>query len=221
MDGTSLTLYFHPLASYCHKVLIALYEHDIAFDKRLVNLGDAADRAALQALWPMVKFPVLEDGARVLAESSIIVEYVDHHHGKEPRLIPADFDAALEVRLWDRVFDNYVQTSMQEIVADKIFGRGADLAPQRAALEQAYRMIDDSVATRIWAAGATFSMADCAAAPALFYASTLVPFPAECTHLAAYFERLVARSSVQRVLEETKPWLALYPFADQVPQRFR
>jgi glutathione S-transferase len=217
-----LTLFYHPLASFCHKVLIALYEQGTAFEKRLINLGDGADRAALQALWPMIKFPVLSDPARGrdVAESSVIIEYLDHYYAGSQPLIPAHWDAALEVRLWDRVFDNYVQLPMQEIVADRIYSRAADLAPQRAALEKAYRMIDQRMASRTWAAGDAFSMADCAAAPALFYASIVAPFPGDCTHLAAYFERLMARASVRRVLEEARPYFSMYPFAEKIPARF-
>jgi glutathione S-transferase len=223
MEGMPLTLYYHPLASFCHKVLIALYEHEVPFSPRLVDLGDGADRAALQALWPMIKFPVLSDPARGrdVAESSIIIEYLDHYYAGAQQLIPAQWDAALEVRLWDRVFDNYVQLPMQEIVADRIFGRAADLAPQRAALERAYRMIDERMATRTWAGGDAFSMADCAAAPALFYAATVVPFPGECGHLAAYVERLMARPSVVRVLDQARPYFSMYPFAENIPELLR
>lgn len=218
----SLTLYYHPLSSFCHKVLIALYELDAAFEPRLVNLGDAADRAALQALWPMTKFPVLSDQARGrnVAESSVIIEYLDHYHAGAHKLLPGDWDAALDVRLWDRVFDNYVQVPLQAIVFDRIVGGGADLSAQRAMLSTAYQMIDERLATREWAGGEAFSMADCAAAPALFYASTLVPFPAPAVHLAAYFERLMARASVKRVLEEAKPYFSMYPFAENIPARF-
>ena len=217
-----LTLLYHPLASYCHKVLIALYEHEAAFTPRLINLGDAADRAVLQAAWPMTKFPVLRDHGRErdVAESSIIIEYLDQHHAGAHKLIPTAPDAALEVRLWDRVFDNYVQGPMNEIVVDRIFGRGGDMAPQRAALVQVYRMIEERMATRTWAGGQAFSMADCAAAPALFYASTLQPFPKECLQLQAYFDRLMARPSVARVIDEAKPYFNMYPFAEAIPARF-
>lgn len=218
----SITLYYHPLASFCHKVLIALYEHGTSFERRIINLGDAADRAELGAIWPLVKFPVIRDHERerALAESSTIIEYLDHHQQGAGKLVPGDWDDALDVRLWDRFFDNHVQGPMQAIVADRLFGANGDMARERAALHTAYRMIDDRMATREWMAGPGFSMADCAAAPALFYASTLEPFPAEAVHLAAYFERLVARPSVKRVLEETKPFLQFYPFVEAVPKRF-
>lgn len=213
-----MTLYYHPLASFCHKPLIALYELEIPFDKQLIDLGDEADRAALQALWPIGKFPVLRDGARIVPESSTIIEYLDRDHGT---LVPADWEGALLVRQWDRHFDNYVQVPMQEIVLDRIKGAGADLAPQRAMLATSYAMIEAQLAGKTWIAGDAFSMADCAAAPALFYASTLVPFSADRPLLQAYFERLAARPSVARVLEEAKPYLHFYPFVDAVPARFR
>lgn len=216
----NITLYYHPLSSFCHKVLIALYEHGIDFEKRIINLGDEADRAELRAIWPMMKFPVIRDHAhdRNVPESSIIIEYLDRDAA---RLIPQDRDDALDVRLWDRYFDNYVQRLIQQIVSNRISGANADMSGARAALDTAYHMIDSRLAARTWAAGEGFSMADCAAAPALFYASTLQQFPAECAHLAAYFERLVARPSVKRVIDEAKPYFDLYPFADSIPARFR
>ncbi len=219
----AFTLYYHPLSSYCHKVLVALYEHGVDFTPRIINLGDEADRAELRTAWPMVKFPVLRDDGRErdVAESSIIIEYLDVHAAGPRKLIPDDRDDALDVRLWDRVFDNYVQGPMNAIVADRIFSGAANLAPQRAALDNVYRMIEERMQERTWAAGKDFSMADCAAAPALFYASTVQPFPDNCAGLHAYFERLMARPSVKRVMEEAKPYFHMYPFEENVPERFR
>ena len=218
-----LTLYYHPLSSFCHKVLIALYEHGIDFERRVINLGDDADRAALAALWPVTRFPVLRDHARQrnLAESSIIIEYLERHGGGHPRLIPAHWDEALETRLWDRIFDQYVQRPVQDIVADTCRSVRGDMTPQRATLVTSYRMINERMVGRTWVAAERFSMADCAAAPALFYAMTIQPFPDEFWNLRAYFERLMARLSVQRVLAESKPYFALYPFAVSIPERFR
>lgn len=218
-----LTLYYHPLSSFCHKVLVALYEHGVDFTPRLINLGDAADRAELQSVWPVIKFPVLRDQARArdVAESSIIIEYLDRHVARAHKMIPELWDDALDVRLWDRVFDNYVHGPVQQIVADRIHGAGADLTRQRAALDTAYRMIDERMKSRLWVAGEVFSMADCAAAPALFYAATLQPFPDGCANLAAYAERLIARPSVKRVLDEAKPYFSMYPFAENIPERFK
>ncbi len=218
----ALTLYYHPLASYCHKVMVALHELGIDAERQLVDLADAQQRAQLQALWPMVKFPVLRDHARGrdIPESSIIIEYLDRLGGVG-RLIPSDPDAALEVRLWDRVFDNYVQTPMQEIVAATFSPVAPDTSVQQAVLAKAYAMLDAHFAGRQWAAGDAFSMADCAAAPALFYAATVHPLPPQCANLAAYFERLMARASVRRVLDEARPYFAMYPFASAIPERFR
>lgn len=218
-----LTLYFHPLSSFCHKALIALYELDIAFEKRIIDLGNEADRAELQALWPIGKFPVLRDHARQKAvpESSVIIEYLDRLHPGQAQLIPEDRETALEVRLWDRFFDLHVQVPMQKIVADRINAANGDLTRERAALTTAYGMLERQLAARTWVASPAFSMADCAAVPALFYASTLVPFPDDYQHLSAYFDRLVQRSSVKRVIDEARPWFSWYPFAEAIPERFR
>jgi glutathione S-transferase len=218
-----LTLYYHPLSSYCHKVLIALYENGCAFDKRLIDLGSEADRAELAAIWPFCKFPVIHDPARQcdVVESSVIIEYVDHFFASSAPLIPHDWERALEVRHWDRVFDLYVHRPMQQIVSDRINAARGDLTGERATLQTAYRMIDRHLPGKTWMAGEHFSLADCAAAPALFYASTLVPFDAGFKHLAAYFERLIERPSYRRVLEEARPYFSLYPFAEALPERFR
>jgi len=219
----SLTLYYHPLASFCHKVLIALYENGIEFEKRLINLADGEDRAELQAIWPLCKFPTISDGARgrELPETTIIIEYLDRFFAGEHPLIPADWEDALEVRLWDRIFDNYVQVPMQRIVGDRMRGEKGDLSNERATLETAYAMIDQRMASRTWVAGRGFSMADCAAAPALFFAGAVQPFPTKCGHLKAYFDRLTDRPSFRRVIEEAKPYFSFFPFADEIPQRFR
>jgi glutathione S-transferase len=219
----SLTLYYHPLASFCHKVLIALYENGCEFEKRIIDLGNEADGAELQALWPLRKFPVLRDHVRNrnVAETSIIIEYLDHFFPGEDRLIPTDWEHALEVRHWDRIFDNYVQGPMQQIVSDRISGAHGDLTSVRATLETSYRMIDSHISSRTWVSGKNFSMADCAAAPALFYASTVQPFPRELQHLRAYLDRLTGRPSFQRVLEEAKPYFSFYPFAEAIPKSFR
>lgn len=218
----ALTLYYHPLASFCHKVLIALYENDVAFDARTIDLGNADDRSVLTALWPFCKFPVIHDQERQrsVAESSIIIEYLDRFFPGPQPLIPDDFETALQVRLWDRVFDNHVHEPMQTIVLDHIKGSGGDMSNARATIRTAYDMLDRHLATSTWAAGPHFSLADCAAAPALFYAMTVEPFPQTHLHLRAYFENLVARPSVKRVLDEAKPYFSMYPFHSAIPERF-
>lgn len=218
-----LTLYYHPLSSYCHKVLVALYEQAVEFEKKLIDLSSEADRSALQALWPLCKFPVIRDHTRQrdVPESSVIIEYLDHYCPGRQQLIPDDADSALEVRLWDRFFDLYVHTPMQQIVADRIRATNGDLSRERAMLTTAYAMLERQLESRIWVASADFSMADCAACPALFYACTLVPFPEDHRHLKAYFERLIQRPAFHRVIDEARPWFAYYPFAEALEQRFR
>jgi glutathione S-transferase len=218
----SLTLYYHPLSSYCHKVLIALYEHGVDFEKRIIDLGNAEEKAELQALWPIGKFPVFRDHTAQfdVAESTIIIEYLDHYFAGQTRLIPGNWDTALEVRLWDRICDNYLQTPVQQIVLDRIIGANGNLTPQRSTLQTVYGMLDRQLATSTWLASDEFSLADCAAAPALFYASTLERFPEEQRHLNAYFDRLMDRPSVQQVIDEARPYFSLYPFEQDIPQRF-
>lgn len=222
-----LTLYYHPLSSYCHKVLLALYEGGIAFQPRIINLGNPDDRAELAALWPPCKFPVLHDAERghTVPESSIAIEYLAEHYAGAAALLPADADARRAVRLWDRVFDNDVQTPLQKIVGDRLRPEGErdarGVADARAALHAAYRLLEPQLAQQPWVAGAQFSMADCAATPALFYAAILEPIPEEHTQLRAYFERLLLRPSVQRVLREAQPYFQYFPFLDAMPARFR
>jgi glutathione S-transferase len=218
----SLTLYYHPLSSFCQKALIALYEHGIDFEKRIIDLGNDADRAELQALWPIGKFPVIRDHAqqRSVPETTVIIEYLDRFYAGQSRLIPDDWDTALEVRLWDRFFDLYVQEPLQAIVGDRLRAANGDLTRERSMLMTAYGMIDRQLASRTWVASVDFSLADCAAAPALFYASTLVSFPDGYGHLRAYFDRLTQRASFQRVIDEARPYFSLYPFVDAIPSRF-
>ena len=216
--ATGLTLYLHPLASYCWKVLIALYENDTAFRPQLVDLSDPAARAALEALWPFARFPVLRDEARGLTvpESTIIIEYLAHHRPGPVALLPADPDAARDVRLADRFYDLYVQEPMQAIVADRLRAPGLrdphGVARARA-LDVAYGMIERDMATRLWASGDLFTMADCAAAPALHYADRVHPLGERHPHARAYLRRLEARPSFARVLAEAAPYAHLFPSA--------
>jgi glutathione S-transferase len=213
----SLTLHYHPLASFCWKALIALYENDVPFKPNLVDLGNPAERAALLKLSPIGKFPVLEDDARgqVVPESSIIIEYLDRHYPGRTRFIPDQPDLALQTRLRDRFYDLYVHLPMQTIMvdrlrpADKKDPNGVDEA--RARLRASYGMIERQMSSGGWATGDTFTMADCSAAPPLFYGNMAVPFGEEHSNLAAYFERLKARPSVARVMEEAKPYFKMVP----------
>jgi glutathione S-transferase len=216
-----LTLYYHPLASYCWKVLIALYESGTPFERRIIDLGDPAQRAELSALWPLCKFPTVRDGERIVVESSIIVEHLDRHHPGPRPLVPRDAGAALEARLWDRLCDNYGQTPVQEIVFDRLRGGRDDMSRPRATLVTFYKMVEQQLGASQWIVGADFGLADCAAAPALFYGQTLEPFPGDCGRLRAYFDRLIERPSVRRTLDEAKPYFESYPFERAIPARFR
>lgn len=221
----ALSLHFHPLSSHCHKVLIALYELALPFEPRPLNLGDPQQRSAFLALWPTGKMPLLVDGARVVPETTIIIEYLTQHHAPAGQtLLPADADAALEVRLMDRLVDLYVMHPMQAIVADRLRAE-ADrdpiaVAKARETLSMAYGLLEQRLGDRAWLAGPQFSMADCVAAPSLFYSTTLVPFAPEHARLAAYYERLLARPSVARVLDEARPFFQYYPFREALPARF-
>jgi glutathione S-transferase len=210
----ALKLYFHPLASFCHKALIALYENRVPFEPIIVDLRDEASRAAFRAVWPMA---VLRDEARhrTVAESTIIIEFLDAHYGGPTRFLPADVDRAWQTRMWDRFHDHYVQEPMQKIVADRLrpAGKtdpyGVDLA--KAQLHQAYDVMEREMDSKTWAIGDDFTLADCAAAPALFYANTVVPFAETHKNLAAYLDRLMVRPSFARVLEEAQPYFNLFP----------
>jgi glutathione S-transferase len=223
----TLTLYFHPLASYCHKVLIALYESGTKFETHVVDFGDAAATTRFKALWPIGKIPVLRDESRgrTVPETTIIIEYLQQHYPGPRPLLPADADARLEARHWDRFFDLYVSGPMQTIVGDHFRPDGAKdaqgVAAAIATLKTAYGMIDRQMADRRWAIGEDFSIADCAAASALFFVETLLPFSKTHPNLAAYFERLVDRPSFARVLAEAKPYFHFYPFQDRIAARFR
>jgi glutathione S-transferase len=218
----TLILHAHPLSSYCHKVLIALYEAGTPFEPRHVDLGDPAARAKFMTISPWGKMPALEDKARreIVFETSIIVEYLDRHYPGPHPLLPADEDARLQARLWDRVFDLYVQGPMGAAVMATIRGEPERIPEHAEALLASYRQIEAHMAGREWAAGSTFSLADCAAAPALFYARVVAPFPDDHPAIAAYFERLIARPSVARTLVEARPWFHMYPYRDRLEPRF-
>jgi glutathione S-transferase len=213
----SLTLYCHPLASFCQKVLIALYENDTPFEPHIVDLGDEASRNAFKKIWPMGKFPVLRDDARnvTVPESSIIIEYLATHCPGRTELVPINADLAWRTRLLDRFYDMHVHVSMQKIVADKLRPAGSTdphgVAEARSVLQTCYGVIDEEMRNRTWATGEAFSMADCAAAPALFYADLVEPFSATHPHAAAYLARLKSRPSFAHVIDEAKPYFAMFP----------
>ncbi|KRB11207.1 glutathione S-transferase family protein [Lysobacter sp. Root690] len=222
----SLSLYSHPLASFCHKVLIALYEQGTPFQAHLLDLGNPDAKAGFLDLWPVGKMPVLRDDARdrTVPETSVIIEYLDRHYPGPHPLLPADDDARLDVRLWDRFFDLYVHAPMQKFVSDHLHAAGdkdpRGLADAQATLATAYAMIERQAAGRVWICGDDFSLADCAAAPALFYAAIVAPLPSQHPNLHAYYERLMDRPSVRRTIAEARPYFPMYPFNHLIPARF-
>lgn len=213
----TLKLYFHPLSSFSQKALVALYENDTPFEPHVVNFGDEASRREFLDVWRMGKIPVLKDTARdwMVPETSIIIEYLDQHYPGSTRFIPADVDIARQMRLRDRFFDLYVNTPMQKIVTDRLRPEGQHDAfgveEARRQLSTALELVDSAMVSKEWAAGAEFSMADCAAAPALWYANEVQPFADRQPNAFAYLKRLMARPSFARALAEAEPYLQYFP----------
>lgn len=208
-----LTLYAHPFAAYCWKVLIALYENGTPFTYRLIE--DAAGWAELQSLWPLRKFPLLVDGTQVVAESSIIIEHLMVRHPGPVRLIPGDADAALAARFMDRFFDNYVMAPTQTLVSDRLLAdadrHAKSVVDARKVLDVAYGWLNNTLAQRAWSIGTEFTLADCSAAPALFYADWVHPIGEGCPAVRDYRRRVLARASVARTVDEARPYRKLFP----------
>ena len=221
---TALALYYHPLSSYCHKVLIAIDELGIEVEKRLLNLGDLAERAAFLALWPTGQMPLLVDHGRPVPETSIIIEHLHRHASPGRTLFPHDPDALLQVRLWDRLFDLYVMTPMQTLTSNLLQAEtdrdAFGVAAARTSLSSAYAFIDRHLEGRTWVADDEFSIADCSAAPALFYAVTYAPIPPQHRHLVAYFDRLMQRPSVPRTIDDARPYFKFYPGRSGLSSRY-
>ena len=213
----SLTLYYHPLSSFCQKVVTALYEGGVSFTPHLVDLMDENAAAAFKRVWPIGKFPVLRDEARqrTVPESTIIIEYLALHHPGAAHLIPADPDLALRCRAGERFDDLNVNVPRQKIVTDRLRPEGRDdaigVGQARAQLEAALGIAEREMADREWAIGNAFSMADCAAAPALYYANLVTPLAPRFPAVAAYLDRLMRRPSVARVVDEAAPSRANFP----------
>jgi len=211
----ALIFHFHPLSSFCHKVLIALYETGTPFEPRTVDLfGEAAE---YRKIWPIGKIPVLRDEAkdRIIPEASIIIEYLAQHYPGKTQLFPADRDLCRHMRLRDRFYDLYVHVPMQKIVTDRLRPAGKNdpygVEEARDLLKTSLGMIDQDMAGNRWAMGDDFTMADCAAAPALFYADWVAPFRDTHKNAAAYLDRLKERPSYARVLKEAEPYFAMVP----------
>ena len=209
----TLKLYAHPFSMYCQKALIAFYENALPFEFRLLDGGAASDELA--ALWPLKRFPVLVDGGKTVLEASIIVEHLNVFHPGPVRLIPEEPALALDVRMMDRIFDNYVSTPLMTIVLDSMRAPGErdakGVVDARATLETSYAWLDGRMAGRSWASGDAFSLADCAAAPALFYADWTHAIDPGFAHLHAYRRRLLARPSFARAVDEARPYRSFFP----------
>ena len=188
----SLTLYIHPLASFCHKVLIALHENEVAFRPETIDLGDPGSAAELLAKWPVGKIPVLHDAGRerVVPETSIIIEYLQQHYPGPVALLPEDGDARLEARLWDRFFDLYVSVPMQKIVTDRIRPEGGNdpvgVADAHRTLDTAYAMIDAQLDGKRWA-------------PAITSPSPTAPQPPACSSPRSSIRSRAGRPSWQAI----------------------
>jgi glutathione S-transferase len=211
----TLALYAHPFSSYCQKALIALYENATPFELKMLGPDAPENYARLKELWPIGKFPLLEDGNTVIFEATAIIEYITVYHPGPVRLFPSDAKLAIDVRMMDRVFDNCVMTPMNWIVRDFLRAPEArdaqTVSEARNMLDTIYPWLDKRMASRQWACGDPFSLADCAAAPSLFYADWVHPIAGELAHLRDYRRRLLARPSFARAVDDARPYRQLFP----------
>lgn len=209
----TIELFAHPFSSYCQKAITAFYENDTPFELRMLEPANAASEE-FAALWPIGKFPLLREGERVVPEATMIIEYLHVHHPGPVRLIPDDPDAAIEVRMMDRFFDNYVATPQQKLVFDLIRPEAErdprGVAEAKAMLDKAYAWLEAYMADREWAAG-DFSLADCSASSQLFYADWSYPMEGRFPNVAAYRQRLMARPAFKRAIDEARPYRSYFP----------
>jgi glutathione S-transferase len=222
----ALTLHLHPLSSYCHKVLMALYENGTTFEASIVNMMDSDARAAYLKISPFGKIPSLTDSTRnvTVNETSIMIEYLQQHYPGPQKFIPEDAEAALSARMWDRIVDHYLHTSMQKIVGDTMRPDGAHdphgVADARRTMQTALDLLEQRLAEVPHPGGDKFTIADCAAAPPLFYAQAILPYAESHPRVARYFEALSQRPSFVRLIGEAKPFFQYFPFVDRLPKRF-
>lgn len=214
-NSAMVRIYGHPFASFCWKALIALYERAVPFEFLMVDADHPENVEAVNRLTPTGQFPVLVDGARAVVESAAIIEYLDLHHGDAPPMVPSSPRVAIEARQMDGIFDDYVMTPLSRMVFNVIRDedkRDPHLAGEaKAMLDKSYAWLDRRMEGREWAANDTFGIADCAAAPALFYAHWGHPIPQSLAALRDYRARLLARPSVARVVDEARPWREIFP----------
>jgi glutathione S-transferase len=213
----SLTLHYHPLSSFCWKTLIALYENDTPFTPNLVNFGDPAQAAAFKQLWPVRKFPVLRDERAKLTipESTVIIEYLDRHYRGRTRFLSDDPDTAHQIRLTDRIYDLHLHMHMQKVVGDRLRPEGKHdphgVEDAKKRMRITLDIVDRDMQGKTWAVGDSFTMADCAAAPALYYANLVLPFAETHRNATAYLDRLLQRPSFARVVKEAEPYRHMFP----------
>jgi glutathione S-transferase len=217
-----LTLYGHPFSSYTWKALIPLYANDTPFEFREIGpAGRDEWNAFVHAAHPAGKFPILTDGETTVIEATAIVEYLAVHHPGPAPLIPADPAVAVEARMLDRVFDNYVMANMQRVVGAYLSNTAVGNTPQvgepdlaeveagQAGLRRAYAWLENWLGAN--ALSPHVSLVTCAAAPSLFYADWVEPIPGGCPRLAAMRGELLALPAVNRCVEDARPYRAYFP----------
>ncbi|HEY7798858.1 MAG TPA: glutathione S-transferase family protein [Hyphomonadaceae bacterium] len=212
----TIRLYLHPLSSFCWKVMIAFHEADIPYEPVMVDLMDPVKRADYLKLSPFAKIPVLVDGDRVVNETSIMIEYLTIRFPSAAKLLPRDPAEALKVRALDRFFDLYLNLPLGRIAGDRLRPE-AQRDPEGIAavmndIRTAVSIVEKDMAARTWAAGETFTMADCAAAPSLFYVNRLVPYASGYPNTERYLERLQKRPSVARAIADAEPYFHMAPY---------
>ena len=208
-------LYGHPFASFVWKPLIALYERDVPFEFRMVDPDHPKNQARISDLSPTGQFPALIDGDREITQSNAVIEYLDLFHGRGVPMVPDDLRDALEARMMADVFDDYVHAPMQRIVGNALRGEAErdlrGVADAHALMDRCYAWLEPHLQAKEWAACDRFTIADCAAAPALFYGDWVHPIPESHAALAAYRARLLSRPSVARVVDEARPYRRFFP----------
>lgn len=208
-----LQLYGHPFSSYTWKALIALYANGTAFEFRQLGEDRPEYAAVVAAAGPSGQFPVLVDGDRTVFEATSIIEYLDLHYRGAARFLPDDPAEAVQVRMWDRVFDLHVMNVMQLAVAAKI--ADGDLDPEAARalvrdkLLRTYGWIESWLAEYVQRERIT--LVECAAAPSLFYADWVIEIPENCPRLLAWRAHLLALGPVTRCVEDARPFRPWFP----------
>lgn len=206
-----MKLYYHPISTYSQKVLIALYEKGLEFEAETVQLMDPEDRASYLEVYPMGKIPCLIDDGNMIPESSIIIEYIDDM--ADPKLIKGDAAQTRKIRFKDRMFDLYLNNNVATLLFQSLKTQADQdqelIEKARFQINTMYMFMEHEFGNQDYANGNEFLMGDCAAAPALNYAQKTAPFD-EHKNICAYWDRLTARPSVQRMQQEAAPAIAAF-----------